>query len=417
MDSTILFIGIGLIAAGVAVAWTITRKRKWNRIFQELASHHNLGFSKSNLFSGAEVSGVIEEFAVRVFQKSFSHGKSSTATIGFQAHFAPMAVSLQIRPEGFWSRTFNLENKTDIQFEDKFFDDLALVYGSSQHQVRALLHPAAKRIIADCINDCFGNRFELVNGALETYIKEDHFQGADEISAVLLEIITLGKLLCRQSGPEAMLRENFKAETDDHSRTAYVESLAALNTHLDEKDDVIQAALRSGHPPLQFAAARAIGTAGDRCLPEIFRTAKADLSLSILAYLERRKAAHLVPDFISLGKRIRDWKIKTALVRFLAACRHDSTEPYLHGELSDEVGIPGNYKKECIRALGACGTVASIALLHGLKGVFLRRDIENAITAIQARLDPGQTGMLSLHGTESEEGALSMPEDAENKPR
>jgi hypothetical protein len=293
------------------------------------------------------------------------------------------------------------------------FDDQVLVAGSDVHRVRALLHPEAKRLLSACISNAYSGKFRLQNGELEMYISGSTIHDTEGVLRAVTDLVRLGTLITREGPTADLLRENFKAERSGEGRMAFLESLRAVAGPLSPDDEIIRQAIASGHPPLGFLAVRSVGPACDVQLPQLFRAADQALALRILAYMEERRIIHLVPEFIALAREKADWTVRAALARFLASTGHAAAEEYLRGELAFITGgpgvpVPGPYVRECVRALGRCGSRDAVPCLYGVKGVFYRRDVREAIAAIQARLGLDEEGLLSLFGPAGKDGALSL---------
>ncbi len=388
-------------------------KEKWNKRLENLAKAHNLTFIKGSLGKGPEISGTIGGFPICVLRRDFSHGKSSTATIGFLVDFKESREQFQITAENFLSRLKKTDRKTDIELDDRSFDDAALVKGGSTHAVRALLHPEARRIITQLIESSYDRKFSLSENGLETYQRTGQFMGEATIYSEIRSIIRLAQLLTRKKTTEELLRENYLAESVIDCRIKYLESLSAVVGGMTEKDVIIQDALRSGNHKLAFHAVKAIGKAGYRYIPDIFSEADENFACQILDYAGKTGATSLVLFFKTTFPNIKSWPIKSAVVRFLASTRDPSIESFLHEQLAAQQNHPIEHTVECIKALGRCGTYDSIQVLHSLRDSWPRREIDGAIASIQARIGTGDAGWLSIHESKDGEGNLSLNEDDE----
>ena len=388
-------------------------KEEWNKRLQNLAKAHNLTFIKGSLGKGPEISGSIGGFSICVLRRDFSHGKSSTATIGFLVDLDGLREKFQITAENFISRIKKTDRKADIELDDRSFDDAALVKGGGTHTVRALLHPEARRIITQLIESSYDRKFSLSENALETYQRTGRFMGEAEISSEIRSIIRLAQLLTRKKTTEALLRENYHDEQFTSSKYVYLESLSAVVGGMTEKDEIIQDALHSGNHKLAFLAVKVIGKAGFRYIPEIFSKTDDDLAIQILDYAEKNRATSLVLFFKTTFPNIKSWPIKSAVVRFLASTQDPSIENFLHEQLTTQEEPPIEHTVECIKALGRCGTYGSIQVLHSLRGALPRREIDGAIASIQARIGTGDAGWLSIHESKDGEGNLSLEENDE----
>jgi hypothetical protein len=410
----IFAIAFFIVILGIT-GFTLLRNKSWNKIFRALADRHHLTFTGGGLLGNAGVTGKSNGFPLEVYQRTFFQNRMPVQAIGFEIQFPEVTGKLKISAEGFSSQVRKWAGKTDIELQDRRFDEAALVSGDDIHTIRAILHPEAKSIITRLITLAFNGKFSIENGELETYQTRVTLSDVDSLSAEVVNIVRLATLLSREGDSETMLRENFKAETDTKSQTVYFESLATVAEHLAEDDEIVQAAMRSGHPPLEFEAVRAIGPAGDRHIPQSLRSAEPDLALKIIDYLTERKTTQLVPELVQVMEDSREWTVKSALVRFFAASENNAAEGFLQKELDSAASQPGAYRKECIRALGHCGAKGAIEFLFHLKGPLLRRDIEEAIASIQKRLGLPEAGMLSLQDREAGGGGLSLAEDGDGE--
>ncbi len=397
-----------LIVIGCVAAVNNRSKKKWLGIFQKLARRHNLSLVRETVQLYLGVTGSLKGFPVSIFRRVFSKGKQSETTIGFAFEFSGFKGHLDVTPENFSRRIGRLMGKTDFQLKDKRFDGAAWVTGGHLHAVRALLHPEARKIIRHLIDSAFDKMFSLHNRHLETYQLASNYDSAEEVEEEIRIILRLGHLLTRKATIEEMLRENYLAETEEDGKTAYLESLSAVSGELKEEDAVIKSALGSSNPRLVWEAVKAIGTAGRKRIPDLFQAADAAMAVEILDYLKRKKLRGMAPYFISVCGEIRDWSLRAEVVTFLASTGTKASEKYLQKELTAGNRYPVDYLKECIKALGACGTRESIAFLHSVREGMPRRDIDAAIASIQSRLGTGESGWLSIQETKTEDGALSL---------
>lgn len=381
--------------------------RQWERICGELASACGLSHTKELAFGG------IDGIKIRIFREVFweAQTKSNAHTIGFAVTPPGLAKELEIRPEGVLSRLSRITGNTDIELADQIFDNAAKVTGIGTHQARALLHPEARRLIAELIDESYNRRFFIIQGVIETRQETWRCGDSRKINDVLQKILLLARFLTRTGPPEALLQENYFSDNNGKSRILYIDSRAALEGTLSPDDGMVKDALADNDLELQFHAAKAIGPAGYMHLPEILCRAEVGLARQIIDYLQVRKAQETIPAILSVFPRIRDWPTKTALIRFLASVGNEAVERFLRDQLTTAEGAPVDYARECVRGLGQCGSLDSIAVLHALETRAFRREIEQAVAAIMQRHGIRQSGWLSVEEAGAAGGDLSITDE------
>lgn len=402
---------IALLVIPVVFALAISDKKKWNQIFAETARDYALSFSKGGLLQHPEISGSLEGFHVNIMRINISHGKSSTPAVKFMISLFALPGGLEIRPEGMLSRLSKKLGMTDIELGDRPFDDAAIVVGVNHHEARAILHPDARHMIVTLIQNAYGKRFLIANGAMEITRTASTFSDKASIARELQYLIRLGRLLSREGTLIELLRQNYSSDANVASRILYLESLGVLSSHLEVDDELIAYALRSAYPEEQFQAVRVIGKSAFGFLPNILKSARAELTRKIADYLTAQKPVELLPAIISVASLTLEVEKKSILVQFLGSQGDARAQDFLKDELAGAKERPVAYVKECIQALGQCGTVEAIKYLHDLTQKRFHKEVEGAIEAIKKRHGIEDSGWLSLQKPEAGEGNLSLSDE------
>jgi hypothetical protein len=386
------------------------RLAKWSSIFSETARRLRLDFDKGTSAAGLVLRGELNGFPVRISLVKIEQGRYMKNALSISVQFPSLRTRLAIIPAQSMAG-LGLTAGSDIELHDRIFDQIALVEAPDRDTARALLHPEARRIIAQLINKAVNKEFMLGSSSLTTAQKTDDIIDSAQLCAGLKKVIGVVTLLTRPGSTKALLAENYRAEKDSDAQVACFESYAAAARSLTAKDQVVESALRSSDRRLAFAAARAIGRPGYQYLPRLFAKADHTLTLEILDYARQKKIKSLIPYFMDDNHLPDDRAALNTLVDFLCDLDDPRVEIFFQRQIARAVDIPAHFRKVCLHALGERGTLDSIKFLYGLKDSLPQNEIAAAIAAIRNRLGAGQDGLLSLSGPEDDGGRLSLTEE------
>ncbi|HNR87971.1 MAG TPA: hypothetical protein PKM65_06495 [Spirochaetota bacterium] len=178
--------------------------------------------------------------------------------------------------------------------------------------------------------------------------------------------------------------------------------------------DVLEKAVKDLSIGVKIAAVRALKGQHlgelERVLKERTKLTDAE-RLELLSVLNDNRYDIPVRTLIALAAQTREMTVVKEILRSCAIPNSDKLYPFLMRYL-DQRDAKAN--TEMIRHLGSVGTAETVEKLYllGKKSInpFVRRAVQDAIAAIQARLGDVERGWLSTAVPAETEGALSIPD-------
>ena len=398
----------------IAFAAGRVRAKQLKQLLQEFGTKRGLKFRDNFWLTNCRLRGEYRGVPLTITVKSFSAGKSSVLTFGFEArHFNINVGHLHISAENMGKKIGKFLGDKDLETGDHRFDELAWVESSGPVYARAYLGRRARHLITEAIKNSYSRSFVVSDNRIQTWQVAENFTDIIHLEKVCGSITTLASLFSRSEPLPSLLRRNVAEERKAAMKIPLLDAVGRSEGNLDMEDPLIQECLEDRDKKLRFAAIRLLGAKGHPLIQTLFRDCPEELQTEMLEYATERTAKELAPFFQGLARADRDPEVKKAMVEYFGAVNHEGAEDFLRAELESKEKRTEKYNSALIQALGRCGSYASIEFLDRRRNPLNSRHINQAIAEIQNRIGAGDGGWLSIEKLDGDDGKLSLSEDIE----
>ena len=403
-----VFLGLFVIRRSIIELQT---RKELKRVLRAFASEKGLefrgGFWPKNWYVRGNYRGV----PLNITVERDMYAQSFALTLGFEAPYSQRdGHYLEIRPK----KTGEQWGHGGLATGDLLFDQVAWVNSSSTSYALAYLNRELRSIVANLIQGS-NIDFSADKSSVRCRNGANNFKTVRQLETVCDDIVNVSALLSREEAPATLMRRNFADESEAAVKIALLEALHHSERDLEMEDPTIQESLKSSDMGLRFTAVRLLGSKGYSLIPKLFPDCWDDYQVQILGYVTEHQVTELLPFFLEVAQRATYPRVKRALVRYFDVTSYEKAEPFLRTELESNEPRTTEYTNALIRALGCCGTYASIEILDKRKTPENARRIDYSIAQIQHRIGAGDGGWLSMQKPEEEEGWISLPTKGEEQ--
>ena len=150
MDSVpfwILFVGIGLVVAGLSVFAAKRQLAVMNEAWRTAAERLGFQFAPGSWTGGPTMNGTIDGSPAEIHSYTMSSGKNSTRYTRYTLGFPSIGVGLKLSRQSGVGLLLKVLGTQDIEIGDPTFDEAFIVQAADPQAVRAVLTPGATMML------------------------------------------------------------------------------------------------------------------------------------------------------------------------------------------------------------------------------------------------------------------------------
>ena len=359
----------------------------------------------------SKISGIIDDIKIDL---EIEKSKGDIYIFVKAAHELPLSVDTKITLETTGSKLKKGFGIEDCLTGDSNFDQKMLLLGNNEMELHSLLsHSVRKMIHYLTINsDEFVINSNYVSAT--KYFKRKKFYNS--VNEYVHSIVSFCKNLEFSSDYKIQIIKNTRTEKNSSVQKRNIEILA---THFDnnkEVRDIFKRLLGDPGTSVQITAAKNIPDTGMAHLVSLLQKkdyiSDEDL-IEIIQSLNYYQYSKSVKAMEKAYKKTDSIAAKREILLALKKFQKESSSPFLIDELPK---ADPDLAVNLIEALGACGTVKAVEILHRYSkntyGALIMNAVNKAIAQIQSRLGDVDKGWLSVEPISETDGALSISDEA-----
>lgn len=401
----VYILAIVIVCAFAFMALYFKGHTKNSRMIREAAHALGLNIQGESFFSLPEIYGKMGPYGIHAGEIAESNLTYFKARLTM--HLG-MDVKFKIYREYLFGTIRDILGFEDIRIGDEPFDRDFRISSPEPHKVRALLNSDARRII-QFLSWC-SEALKITETAIEARIIFSNLNSANTLADFLGLFHETARILDRGADPRKLLMENIAVEAIPPVIAANIEALADNFDMDDGLQGVLLPCLNHESREVQVSAARHLGDAGMAHLAKMLEDKETPAALlgeivGVIRDCGYRTAA------TPLGKlyaKTEDAALRVKTIECLGSFGNKKLSPFIVQALED---ADSDVRGAAVKALAKSGTVEAVEPLGKFAAStlnpFLKSEIQKAIEAIQAGINTGDRGMLSVSKGDDLDGALS----------